>query len=231
MIDITDHLAIIERRVAAALARAGRPRSDAVILAVSKGQPVAAIEAAYHSGLRDFGENYLDEAVAKIERLSHLDISWHFIGRIQSNKTKIIAENFDWVQTIDRQKIARRLSSQRPLHAPPMNVLIQVNLAGEEQKGGISAAELASLAELVDSLPQLRLRGLMTMPPAGLPEEKLRAHYREVRELAREHSRPDRELDVLSMGMSGDYELALECGSTCVRVGTALFGPRIPASN
>lgn len=226
MIDITDHLAIIEQRVAGALARAGRPAGSALILAVSKGHPVEDIEAAYRAGIRDFGENYLDEAVAKIEQLSHPDICWHYIGRIQSNKTRIIAEKFDWVQTVDRAKIARRLSSQRPSHAAPLNVLIQINLAGEQQKGGIDPDGLAALVALIDSLPQLRLRGLMTLPPAGMPTAALRRHFLEIGHLAAGHSLPERPLNVLSMGMSGDYELAIECGSTCIRVGTALFGPR-----
>ena len=226
MIDITDHLAIIEQRVARALARARRPAGSVTILAVSKGHSVAAVENVHRAGLRNFGENYLDEAVAKMERLSHLDICWHFIGRIQSNKTRPIAEQFDWAQTIDRQRIATRLNDQRPHHAIPLNVLIQVNLAGEQQKGGTSAAQIAPLADLIDSLPKLRLRGLMTLPPAGLSEAELRRHFLEIRDLALEHSRPERPLDVLSMGMSDDYEIAVECGSTCIRVGTALFGPR-----
>jgi pyridoxal phosphate enzyme (YggS family) len=197
-----------------------------MILAVSKGQTAAAIETAYRAGLRNFGENYVDEAAEKMRTLSHLDICWHFIGRIQSNKTKVIAENFSWVHTIDRPRIAERLSRQRPRPAPALNALIQVNLAGERQKGGISVASLPALVERVDSLPQLNLRGLMTLPPADLHGQDLRTHFLRIRDLAVQHSRPDRPLDVLSMGMSDDYELAIECGSTCVRVGTALFGPR-----
>lgn len=226
MIDITDHLAIIERRVAAAFARARRPAEGTLILAVSKGQSVEAMQAAYRAGIRDFGENYIDEALMKMERLSHPDVCWHFIGRIQSNKTRVIAERFDWVQTIDRSRVAIRLDNQRPGDADPLNVLIQVNLARESQKGGVDAAGLTPLVDLIDSLPRLRLRGLMTLPPAELAEADLRRHFLDVRDLAREHSRPDRMLDVLSMGMSGDYEIAVECGSTCIRIGTALFGPR-----
>lgn len=225
MTEITDHLAIIERRVAAAVRAADRP-ADVLILAVSKGQPTAAIEAAFHAGIVDFGESYIDEAVRKMDTLALPAVTWHFIGRIQSNKTRTIAEKFDWVHTIDRAKIAERLSAQRPADKPPLNVLIQINLAGEPQKGGVDEAGAAALAALVDDLPRLKLRGLMTIPPAGLTPAEAADHFRRVASLAKRLARPGRPLDMLSMGMSGDFETAIACGSTCVRIGTALFGER-----
>lgn len=202
-----------------------------MILAVSKGQPAAAIAAAHRAGIVDFGENYVDEALQKIAALGEHDLHWHFIGRIQSNKTRPIAENFDWVHTVDRNRIAERLNAQRPPHAAPLNVLIQINLAHEPQKGGIGEDALATLAGAIDSLPRLRLRGLMTMPPAGLSDELLREHFTRIARLAAQHATPQRPLDFLSMGMSGDFETAIACGSTCVRIGTAIFGERKPRTD
>jgi pyridoxal phosphate enzyme (YggS family) len=224
--EITDHIAIIERRVASALTGATQSRDELKIVAVSKGQPASAIAAAYDGGMRNFGENYVDEALPKIQALKHLNICWHFIGRIQSNKTRPIAENFDWVHTIDRPRVARRLSAQRPHYADPLNVLIQLNLAEEPQKGGVAAASVEAMVEEIGGLPRLVLRGLMTMPPAGLDDAQAAAHFGSVAAIAQLHSTGVRPLDVLSMGMSRDFELAIEHGSTCIRIGTAIFGER-----
>lgn len=197
-----------------------------MIVAVSKGQPAAAIAAAYAAGHRRFGENYLQEALDKIEALSDLDIEWHFIGRIQSNKTRPIAEHFAWVHTLDRSRIAQRLDAQRPEALERLNVLIQVNLEGETQKGGVSPSEIVPLAQAVASLPRLRLRGLMTIPPAEMSEAGLREHFLAVAALGDRLRQEGCDVDTLSMGMSGDFETAVQCGSSCVRIGTAIFGPR-----
>ncbi len=226
MTDITDHLAVIERRVAKALSRAGRENERVLVLAVSKGQPTAAIAAAISAGIVDFGENYVDEAVRKMDELSEKPVNWHFIGRVQSNKTRTIAERFSWIHTIDRPRIAERLNVQRPETLAALNALIQVNLAGESRKGGVPAADVERLADLIDSLPNLRLRGLMAIPPAGLTPSEARRHFSDIAALAHSLRTPSRPLDVLSMGMSGDFEIAVECGANCVRIGTALFGER-----
>ena len=226
MTQITDHIAETAERVRKA--RSGAPQSteDLTILAVSKRQPVAAIQSAYASGLRDFGENLVQEALPKIKALESLDIRWHFIGRIQSNKTRDIAEHFDWVHTVDRLKIAQRLNDQRPHYAPPLNVCIQVNQGGESQKGGIEEAELGTLAAAVSELPALRLRGLMTLPPATADPAESATHFARLRELKEQLEAKRIPLDALSMGMSSDLEVAIREGSTIVRVGTAIFGPR-----
>jgi pyridoxal phosphate enzyme (YggS family) len=218
----------VRAEIGEALVSANRPRDDAILVAVSKGQPAAALQEAYQAGQRHFGESYVQESLAKIEKLSHTDIIWHFIGRIQSNKTRVIAEHFQWVHTVDRDKTAVRLSGQRPYYAPPLNVLIQVNLAGERQKGGIPASGARALAETVRSLPRLRLRGLMTIPPAHLDAAESAAYFDELKALETELVEAGFELDTLSMGMSHDFGLALAHGSSCVRVGTAIFGPRNP---
>lgn len=204
-----------------------RPKGDTVtIVAVSKQHPAEAIAEAYAAGQRHFGENYLQEALPKMDRLAELDIVWHFIGRIQSNKTRPIAERFDWVHTIDRERIARRLDAQRPAGAAALNVLIEVNIAGEAQKAGVGADEVAALAGAIAALPALRLRGLMTMPPAASTESESRAHFSTLSALAASLKAEHPEIDTLSMGMSNDFEIAIECGATMVRIGTAIFGPR-----
>jgi len=223
---ITDHLAKTERRVASSLTRARREGEHVTIVAVSKQHPAAAIAEAYAAGQRDFGENYLQEALPKMESLADLDVVWHFIGAIQSNKTRAIAERFQWVHTIDRERIARRLDAQRPAHAAPLNVLIEVNIAGEAQKAGVGVHEVAQLADVIAGLPRLRLRGLMTMPPAGSTEPESRAHFSALRDLAATLRPAHADMDTLSMGMSNDFEIAIECGATMVRIGTAIFGPR-----
>lgn len=226
MIEITDHLADIERRIAIALDQSGRAGETITIVGVSKTQPPSAVRAAASAGISHFGENYLQEAMAKIAAVDDPALQWHFIGRIQSNKTRQIAEHFDWVETVDRPQIADRLSTQRPANREPLNVLIQLNLHGEPQKGGVNADGLMPLAAHISQLPGLRLRGVMSIPPAGLDPEGSRAGFLAVRDAAlrlRQHGFPT---DTLSMGMSADFELAIACGATSVRIGTALFGER-----
>ena len=221
MTEITYHLADIVERVARA-AQHARGASDVTIVAVSKAQPASAISAAFHAGQAHFGESYVQEAVAKMDELAGLDITWHFIGRVHANKTRTIAERFDWVHTVDREKTALRLSEQRPPAAPPLNVLIQVNLANEPQKNGVAAADVAGLARAIRDLPRLALRGLMTLPP----QQSSAAWFADLKALRDRLAADGVELDTLSMGMSGDFELAIAAGSNCVRIGTAIFGPR-----
>jgi len=226
VIQITDHIAETLERVRIARSDAGRAASSVLVLAVSKRQPAAAIQAAYRAGLRHFGENAVQEAIVKIKELESLDITWHFIGRIQSNKTRDIAENFQWVHAVDRLKVATRLNDQRPHFSPPLNVCIQVDQAGEPQKGGVKESEVAELAHAIVSLPRLRLRGLMTLPPLT-PDPETNAHlFARLSKLKVTLIDEGIPLDTLSMGMSADLEVAISQGSTIVRVGTAIFGPR-----
>lgn len=225
---IAERLDAVRRRIRAAEHAAGRPEGSVALIAVSKTQPAEALAAAYVRGQRDFGENYLQEALGKQDRLAHFDIAWHFIGPIQSNKTKPIAQRFAWVHSVDRLKIAERLNEQRPPELPRLNVCLQVNVSGEASKGGVGFGDLPALVEAVARLPRLRLRGLMAIPaPTDDPAEQ-RASFRALR-LALE-SLPDYGLDTLSMGMSEDLEAAVAEGATLVRIGTALFGPRVPPS-
>jgi pyridoxal phosphate enzyme (YggS family) len=223
---ITDHLHEVRDRVKKAASAAGRAADEIKIVAVSKKHPVTAIEAAYSAGQRDFGENFVQEAVPKIESLGQSDICWHFIGSIQANKTRDIARFFDWVHTVDRLKIAKRLNDQRPHYAAPLNICIQVNLAEEPQKGGVAADEVGALVEAVCDLSRLRLRGLMTMPPADADADTIEALFLELARMQSSLVTRGFELDTLSMGMSADLEAAVSCGSTMVRIGTAIFGPR-----
>jgi pyridoxal phosphate enzyme (YggS family) len=193
------------------------------LVAIGKQQPAAAIAAAYDAGGTHFGESYVQEALPKMTSLAHLAVVWHFVGKLQANKTRQVAERFAWVHTVDRLKIAERLSEQRPPHAPPLNVLIQVNQGDEAQKGGAPATDVADLARAIAALPRLRLRGLMSLPPQHGAPSKWFA------ELAALRSHLDRDgiaLDSLSMGMSTDFEEAVAAGATLVRIGTALFGAR-----
>jgi pyridoxal phosphate enzyme (YggS family) len=203
---------------------AGRPEKSVRLIAVSKTQPAEALISAYRHGQRDFGENYLQEALAKQDRLAHFDIAWHFIGPIQSNKTKPIAARFAWVHSVDRLKIAERLSEQRPSGLPPLNICIQANVSGEASKSGVAIEELPALVEAIVKLPRLRLRGLMAIPaPADDPAQQ-RIPFRILRQAFEDLS--DHGLDTLSMGMSEDLEAAVLEGATLVRIGSALFGPR-----
>ena len=218
----------VQARIAAAAARAGRNVADITLLAVSKAQPADSLRAAAAAGLTEFGESYLNEALGKLEALAGLALTWHFIGRLQANKTRPIAERFQWVHGLERLHVAERLSAQRPVHAPPLNVCIQVNLAGEASKAGVAPAQLPQLAEALGALPRLRLRGLMCIPPAERDPERQRAWFARLRELREALNAQGAGLDTLSMGMSADFESAILEGSTVVRIGTALFGPRSP---
>ena len=213
-------------RVATAAASAGRNVDSVTLLAVSKGQPAELIRAAAAEGLADVGESYLTEAVGKMEELHDLPVTWHFIGRLQANKTRQVAEQFAWVHGIDRLKIAERLAAQRPYHAPALNVCIQVNLAGEATKGGVAAAEVPDLAAAVAALPRLALRGLMCIPPEQADPARQREWFARLRALRDSLNAGGLGLDTLSMGMSGDFEAAIQEGATIVRIGTAIFGPR-----
>lgn len=226
MTQITSHLADISARVTQALNQANRPASTVRLVAVSKKHAASAIREAVCAGVTDVGENIVAEALEKIEKLRDLDITWHFLGTVQGNKTRQVAENFDWVQSIDRLKIARRLSEQRPAELPPLQVLIQVNQHAEPQKGGIEPAAVAELAAAILELPRLRLRGLMCIPPAGQSVRERQASFTAISRLAEQLRAGGLAIDTLSMGMSDDFETAILAGATCIRIGTALFGAR-----
>jgi pyridoxal phosphate enzyme (YggS family) len=217
---------LVQTRIATAATAAGRSVDSVTLLAVSKGQSAAAIDSATRAGIEHFGENFLQEALPKIEALAGRELCWHFIGRLQANKTRPVAESFAWVHSVDRLKIAERLSEQRPFHAPPLNVCLQLHVGGEASKGGAEAAELPALARAVGALPRLRLRGLMSMPPAEEDPARQRAWFRETRQVFDYLNEHGAGLDTLSMGTTADFEAAILEGSTLVRVGTAIFGPR-----
>lgn len=222
-IHVAERLREVEARIAQAARAAGRKPEEVTLVAVSKTFPAAAVRAAAACGQRHFGENYVQEARAKQDELAGLGLVWHLIGPIQSNKTREIAAHFDWVHGIEREKIARRLSEQRPDGLPPLNVCIQVNVSGEASKSGVAPDEVAALAGLVSSLPRLKLRGLMAIPePGGDP----RPRFRSLRSLRDGLNAQGLALDTLSMGMSGDFETAIAEGATLVRVGSAIFGQR-----
>jgi len=223
---LAQRLEALKARIRRAERAAGREEGSVRLIAVSKTQPPEALVAAYGLGQREFGENYLQEAEAKQDRLAHFDIGWHFIGPLQSNKTRPIAARFAWVHGVDRLKIAQRLSEQRPVGMPPLNVCLQVNVSGEASKSGVSPAALPELAAAVAALPRLRLRGLMAIPAPTDAVEAQRAAFRAVRRAFEGLSRYG--LDTLSMGMSEDLEAAVLEGATLVRIGTALFGARPP---
>jgi len=221
-----DRLIAVTNRIAAAARRAGRDPASVRLLAVSKQQPVAVVRAAAEAGQIDFGENYAQEALAKVDALRDLPLTWHFIGHLQANKTRDIAAAFQWVHTLDRPRIAERLNAQRPHHARAMDVLLQVKLGNEPTKGGILPAEAPALAAVIAGLPRLRLRGLMCIPEPATGEAAQRAPFRRLRELLESLNAKGHALDTLSMGMSDDLEAAVAEGATIVRVGTAVFGPR-----
>jgi pyridoxal phosphate enzyme (YggS family) len=212
-------------RVARAATRANRSPSSVTIVAVGKQQPSASIVAAQRGGLRHFGESYVQEALPKIAELASLKLTWHFVGKLQANKTRDVAATFDWVHTVDRLKIAERLSEQRSPFAAPLNVLIQVNQGGEAQKGGALPGDVAGLARAVAVLPRLKLRGLMTLPPQS---DNPKRRFAELAALRVDLEGQGIELDSLSMGMSADFEEAIAAGATHVRIGTAIFGAREP---
>jgi PLP dependent protein len=216
----------VQERIAAACRAAGRSVDSVTLLAVSKGQSAAAIDSAAHAGVEHFGENFLQESLPKIAQLAGRELTWHFIGRLQANKTRPVAEHFGWVHGVDRAKIAERLSAQRPHHAPALNVCLQLHVGGEASKGGAEAAEMRALAEAVRGLPNLELRGIMCMPPAESDEARQRAWFREARQVYDYLNERGLGLDTLSMGTSADFPAAIAEGATIVRVGTAIFGPR-----
>ncbi len=222
---ITKHLVDLKQRICAAAADSGRNENEVSILAVSKRHSIAAVRAARDAGLLSMGENYLQEALEKMPHFGD-EITWHFIGRIQSNKTQAIARNFQWVQTLDNERIARRLNDQRPDHLEALNICIQVCTDSNRDHGGIMPEQATTLCELIEQLPKLQLRGLMTIPMASESLAQQRAPFKLLRELRDDLVAQGRELDTLSMGMTADLEAAVAEGSTMLRIGTALFGPR-----
>ncbi|MBU2709515.1 YggS family pyridoxal phosphate-dependent enzyme [Zooshikella harenae] len=227
MSNIANNLQAIRQRISTAQQLAGRSENDVQLLAVSKNQPLESLEEAYAAGQTLFGENYLQEALLKISKLSHLDISWHFIGPIQSNKTKTIAQHFSWVHSVDRLKIAQRLNNAR-LGMVPLNICIQVNISEEPSKSGVLLDQLEPLAAEILQLSNLSLRGLMAIPLASAdPIVQQQQFHRLAQALKHlQHTFPEAKLDTLSMGMSNDMEVAIKEGATIVRIGTALFGAR-----
>ncbi len=220
------HVNHVRSRIRQAAEAAGRDPASITLVAVSKSKPAESMRAAAMAGVTDFGENYLQEALAKLDELRALPLRWHFIGGLQSNKTRAVAERFDWVHSIDRVSIARRLSEQRPFHAPPLNLCIQVKLVPEPTKGGVSPEDLPALAAGTADLPRVKLRGLMCVPPPQPDVAAERAVFSQLRKLLERLNADGYGLDTLSMGMSGDFESAIAEGATHVRIGTALFGSR-----
>ncbi len=226
MTTIASNLQAVRGRIAAAAKACGRDPDDILLLAVSKTWPASCVAAAADAGQRDFGENYAQEGADKIATLTQRDLVWHFIGPLQSNKTKTVANDFEWVHSIDRLKIAERLSAQRDVHLPPLSICLQVNVSGESSKSGIATDALAELADAVSALPGLRLRGLMCVPEPSDDVALQRARFATLRQCMAELNARGLALDTLSMGMSHDLEAAIAEGATIVRVGTAIFGAR-----
>jgi PLP dependent protein len=220
------NLSALQQEITATARSASRSEDCVTLVAVSKGHPADAVRSAAGLGLRDFGESYLQEALPKLEQLRDLALTWHFIGRLQANKTRAIAEQFDWVHGIDRLQIAERLSAQRPHHAPPLQACLQVNIEREEAKGGVDPDAAEALALAVNALPRLRLRGLMCILPEGRGMEADRQSFARLASLRQRINARGLALDALSMGMSGDFRAAILEGATLIRIGTALFGPR-----
>jgi len=225
MTDIISNLKLINTEIRAAEAQAERKENSVSLLAVSKTKPSSDVSVAYQAGQRHFGENYLQEALVKQKELSRYQIIWHFIGPIQSNKTKQIAMNFSWVHSVDRLKIAQRLSEQRPDDLPPLNICLQVNISDEASKSGILLDDLAGMIEQVECLPNIKLRGVMAIPEPAQDYEQQRKPYRQLYSAIKALNKP--ELDTFSFGMTGDLKAAITEGATIVRVGSALFGARI----
>jgi len=224
--NLPSRLRLVRQRIEAAANAAGRNPQEITLIGVSKTHPPAAVREALAAGLSDFGENYVQEALDKIDAIGPGAATWHFIGALQGNKTRPVAAAFDWVHTVDRAKIARRLSEQRPWHAPSLKVCLQVNLGDEQTKSGVAPEGLRTLAAEVAALPRIELRGLMCIPPEESDPGRQRHWFHRLRELRDDLRDAGHALDVLSMGMSGDFEVAITEGATHVRVGTALFGPR-----
>ena len=230
MNDIASRLLAIKDQIASLTRQAGRAPDDVQLLAVSKTKPIEAMYAAYQAGQRQFGESYVQEAIPKIQLLQtnadYADIEWHFIGPLQSNKTKPVAEHFDWVHSVDREKIAQRLNEQRPAHLPALNVCLQINISGEQTKSGINADEVFGLAGIISQFPRLKLRGLMTIAENTDDMNVVRDNFLHMQQLFNQLKSQYPSVDTLSMGMTDDMPLAINCGSTMVRIGTAIFGSR-----
>ena len=226
MIGVTENLSLLSDLLQKSAIDAGRRPESVRLLAVSKKQALAAIREAAAAGQRDFGENFVQEGVEKIEELADPGLTWHFIGHLQSNKTRVVAQYFDWVHTIDKLKTARRLSEQRPGDCPPLNVCLQVNIDDEESKSGVLPVAVPDLAAACSELPNLRLRGLMCLPAMRATFEEQRIPFAALRRLAEDLAQRGIETDTLSMGMTADYRAAILEGATIVRIGTALFGER-----
>jgi len=228
MATIADNLQQVRLRIEQACAKAGRPTQSVTLLAVGKTFPPDALRVAFDAGARSFGENYVAEALAKISVLADLRerIEWHLIGPLQANKTRAVAEHFDWVHSVDRLKIAQRLSEQRPAHLPPLQLCLQVNISAEASKSGLAIHEVPDVARAVAALPRVRLRGLMAIPAPAADVAAQRAPHARLRALLEQLRHEGLALDTLSMGMTGDLEAAIAEGATIVRVGTAIFGAR-----
>ncbi|RJG40026.1 YggS family pyridoxal phosphate-dependent enzyme [Motilimonas pumila] len=231
MSTISQQLIAVKSQITLAASQAEREHDQIKLLAVSKTKPAADVKAAYQAGQRQFGENYVQEGVDKILALaSDPDIiepvEWHFIGPLQSNKTRLVAEHFDWVQSIDRDKIAQRLNDQRPAELPPLNVCLQVNISGEATKSGTTLSQVVDLASQVNTLPRLKLRGIMAIPAKTSDQTALNNSFQQLHQLYLQLQRNYPSMDTLSMGMTGDMQAAILAGSTMVRVGTAIFGAR-----
>jgi len=226
VIRVTENFRKIQDLLAKAAADAGRPAEQIRLLAVSKKKPLEAILQVADAGQRDFGENFVQEGLEKIKNAARADLRWHFIGHLQSNKTKAVAEYFQWVHTVDRLKIAKRLSAQRPHHAGDLNVCIEVNIDGEPQKSGAAVADVGEMAAAIAGLPRLKLRGLMCLPEIRIGFDEQRKPFAALRQLYEALRTEGHDLDTLSMGMSADYAAAIQEGATIVRIGTGIFGPR-----
>jgi pyridoxal phosphate enzyme (YggS family) len=228
MSSIAENLRLVRQRIARSCDGAGRPAQSVTLLAVSKTFDATAVRLAFAAGQRDFGENYVQEALAKVDALADLraELVWHLIGPLQSNKTRAVAEHFDWVHSVDRLKLAERLSAQRPSRLGALQICLQVNISGEASKSGLAPAEVSEVAQAVLRLPGLRLRGLMAIPEPAADFEAQRVPHRALRDLLLSLQREGLALDTLSMGMSADLEAAVAEGATLVRVGSAIFGER-----
>jgi pyridoxal phosphate enzyme (YggS family) len=228
MTDVASRLHTVLEHIRGYESRHGRTPGSVKLLAVTKTKPAQDVAAAYAAGQRAFGENHLQDAMGKLDNplLAGLDLEWHFIGPLQSNKTRTVAERFDWMHSLDRLKVARRLDEQRPPGLEPLSVCIQVNISGEASKSGLAEQELEAFADAIGGLPRLRLRGLMGIPAPAATLEEQRTPFRRLRELQERLRAKGHELDTLSMGMTDDMEAAIAEGSTLVRIGTAIFGPR-----
>jgi PLP dependent protein len=224
--NLTAHVNRVRAQITKAAEAAGRDPASITLIAVSKAKSAESVREAATAGVTDFGENYLKEALGKLDQLTDVAARWHFIGGLQSNKTRAVAERFDWIHSVDRLAIARRLSEQRPFHAPPLNVCLQVALVPEPGKGGVPPAETGDLARRCAELPRLKLRGLMCVPPPEADPRAQRAVFARLREMRDALKAEGLDLDTLSMGMSGDFEAAIAEGATHVRIGTAIFGNR-----